>query len=394
MTVRYGRGSHRPAYVCASHHANYGTPLCQSLAGPELDQDVSAQVLTALEPAALELSLAAAQHLERERVDLLQLWERRRERAGYEAERAGRHYRAIEPENRLVARQLAREWEEKLAAQQQLEEEYERFLQRQPRLLSVAERAAIRELAADIPALWHASTTTVAERKEIIRQVVERVEVAVVGKSEQVQVTIVWAGGSQTRGMLIRPVGRINQLSYYPQLCERVRILVADGWSAAAIAAQLHAEGYRPAKRATQFSREGVQDLIQRLGLRTSAKPRTDAGSLGPDEWCLVDLAHRLDMPSATLHNWTMRGWVQPRRQMQVHGRRQWIIWADQAEVERLRCYRQRPAGALLHDRWVRGDQATDGTAPILSIEQVAGNGEYVSVSVGAMVLEEKLSTE
>jgi Recombinase zinc beta ribbon domain len=49
MTVRYGRGSRRPAYVCASHHANYGTPLCQSLAGPELDQYVSAQVLTAQE---------------------------------------------------------------------------------------------------------------------------------------------------------------------------------------------------------------------------------------------------------------------------------------------------------------------------------------------------------
>ncbi len=58
---------------------------------------------------------------------------------GLETERAGRHYQALEPENRLVARQLARVWEEKLAAHQQVEEDDARFLQRQPRLLSAAQ---------------------------------------------------------------------------------------------------------------------------------------------------------------------------------------------------------------------------------------------------------------
>ncbi|MBW4555101.1 MAG: hypothetical protein KME59_04025 [Trichormus sp. ATA11-4-KO1] len=58
------------------------------------------------------------------------------ERAAFEAERAGRHYRLVEPENRLVARQLATEWEEKLALQQSLKEDYQRFCHQQPRLLS------------------------------------------------------------------------------------------------------------------------------------------------------------------------------------------------------------------------------------------------------------------
>lgn len=87
-----------------------------------------------------------------------------------ETERAGRHYRSVEPENRLVARQLAREWEEKLAAKQQLQEDYQRFLHKQSRLLSAEEREMIRQLALDIPALWQAATTTDAQRKEIIRQ--------------------------------------------------------------------------------------------------------------------------------------------------------------------------------------------------------------------------------
>jgi len=385
MTVRYGNGAHRPTYVCATHHASYGGPLCQSLAGPELDEYVSSHVLAALEPAALDLSLAAAEQLERERADLLQLWQQRRERAAYEAERAGRHYRAIEPENRLVARQLAREWEERLAGKQQLEEEYERFLQRQPRLLSTAEQAPIRQLAANIPALWHAASTTVTERKEIIRQVVEGVEVTVVGQSEQVQVTIAWAGGSQTTGTFIRPVGRLDQLSYYRQLCDRIRTLVAKGWSAAAIAGHLNDEGYRPAKQAVRFSREGVQDLIQRLGLRPPAKQRHQEVRLGADEWWLADLAQALAMPRTTLETWIRRGWVQARHQEQVLGRRQWVVWADHAEVERLRRHRQRPAGAVLHDRWVSSDQAMDGAGPIVSMEQVGDDAPHLGVLNGEL---------
>src|SRR6185312_584988 len=108
----------------------------------------------------------------------------------YEAARAERQYQAVEPENRLVARTLERAWEEKLAAQQRLEEEYHRFVRQQPRGLTAQERAAIRRLAADIPALWTAASTTAAERKEIIRQVVERVVVEAQGASERVRVRL------------------------------------------------------------------------------------------------------------------------------------------------------------------------------------------------------------
>src|SRR5437660_541093 len=122
-------------------------------------------------PAALELSLTATERVEQERVELDRLWQQRRERAAYEVERAARQYHAVEPEHRLVARTLERAWEEKLAAKLQLEEEYHRFVQQKPRLLSEAEREAIRRLATDLPTLWRASTTTAADRKEIIRQV-------------------------------------------------------------------------------------------------------------------------------------------------------------------------------------------------------------------------------
>ena len=238
-------------YDCAHRRNHYGEALCQHVAGPSLDAFVTQHVLAALEPAALELSLAAAEQVEHERAAVAQLWEQRRERAAYETERAARQYQAVEPENRLVARTLERAWEEKLQAQQALEEEYHRVLQQQPRILTSEERDAIRQLAADIPALWNAPTTTDADRKEIIRQVVERVEVDAQGTSEQVRVRISWAGGGQTEGVLIRPIARYTQRSDYARLCARVQELTEAGWSLEAIAHQLEADGFPPLAQRT-----------------------------------------------------------------------------------------------------------------------------------------------
>ncbi len=224
MIVRYESAQAGPAYVCARHAGDYGAPHCQQVPAPPLDAFVSRHVLTALEPAALELALTATERLERERAELLALWQQRRERAAYEAERARRQYDAVEPENRLVARTLERQWEEKLAAQEQLEEAYHRFQREQPRTLLEAERAAIRRLAADVPALWAAAATTAADRQELIRQIVDAVVVAADGRSERVQVTIRWIGGGQTTGTVIRPIRHASDLSTHAEICEQVRL--------------------------------------------------------------------------------------------------------------------------------------------------------------------------
>ncbi|HMB06761.1 MAG TPA: hypothetical protein VKP69_23865, partial [Isosphaeraceae bacterium] len=95
----------------------------------------------------------------------------------------------------LVARTLEQRWEEALRGVRQVDEEYERFVNASPPRLSVADRDRIRALAADIPALWHAPETAAADRKEVIRCLVERVVVTVAPDSEQVGVSIHWQGG-------------------------------------------------------------------------------------------------------------------------------------------------------------------------------------------------------
>ncbi len=173
--------------------------------------------------------MAAAARAEDERATLDKLWRQRLERARYAAGRARRQYQLAEPENRLVNRQLEADWEAALAETTRLEADYQRFTEQQPATLSPAERAAIQALAADLPQVWNAPSTTQADRKELLRILIEDITVNVAGDSELVHVTITWAGGHKTSGQAVRPVARLDQLSYYPALLARVTELAEAG---------------------------------------------------------------------------------------------------------------------------------------------------------------------
>lgn len=339
MTSTYNNNGAGLRYHCNREKVDYGGAKCQSLAGVPLDAWLSDQVLQALEPAALEVSLEVAADVEAQRQRLHQQWAKRLERGGYEVDRAARQYQAVEPENRLVARTLERQWEEALAAEEQLKADYRRFVAEQPATLSSAERDAIRCLASDLPALWQAETTTSVDRQTIIRQLVERVVVTVQGESEQVELEVHWMGGHRTETRRRRPVARLDQLSYYPELLGRVATLHQEGLSRGAIAEMLNTEGWRPAKRRETFTADMVGSLLVRQGLSVR-QMRSRLVAREANEWCLPELAYSLEMPHPTLYVWMRKGHLKARRD---EVSRQWLIWADTNELERLRALRQAP---------------------------------------------------
>ncbi|MEU6657360.1 recombinase family protein [Streptomyces sp. NPDC046900] len=355
MSVRYHvREGHRQAdYACARELVDYGGRLCQAMAGTGIDTHVTAHVLAALEPAAVAVSLHAVEQIEADRARVDHIWRQRIERAGIDVDRARRRYRLAEPENRLVVRQLEQEWEQALAAQQQLQEDYARFTATRPPVLTPAERAQITARAADLPALWHAETTTITDRKEIIRAVVEKVHLAIVGDSEQVTCTITWAGGHTTTGTATRAVARLEQLSYYPQLLDRVRELAEQGYRARAIVERLAAEGFRAAKGHDKISNRAVDRLLDQLGFppRRRRRPTSPPGEApGPNEWWLDDLATELGMPAITLRDWATKGWARGRRESRPPHR--WILHADPGELAALRERRARPPGWYTRRYW------------------------------------------
>jgi DNA invertase Pin-like site-specific DNA recombinase len=316
----HGRGG-RDAYYCCNTAVDVGrTDPCPGIKVCVLDNLVAQQVLLALEPASLELSLEAARNVQRERERLDQHWRQQLQRAAYEASRAERQYEAVEPENRLVARTLEQRWEAALCRQRQLQEDYARFQQQQPLPPTAAQCAVIERLASDIPALWHSTEITSAERGQIVRCLLRRVKVHVERDSEHVDVTLHWQGGFTSQHALLRPVAHYTQLRDYDRLLKRVSQLWSEGEAAREIARRLDAEGFRP-PRAEHFTPEMVRRLWR----------RSRRGDLSDHEWRMSSLSRRLSIPETRVRDWIRRGWVHARK-----SGRTWIAWADSEELRRL----------------------------------------------------------
>jgi DNA invertase Pin-like site-specific DNA recombinase len=343
MMVAYSGQASNLRYNCGRAMVDYAEPLCQGLAGRVLDDLVAAQVLAALEPAALELNLAAAGDIEQERARLHQDWQQKLERARYEAERARRRYDEVEPENRLVARELERRWEQALKEECRLKEEYARFSRNQPKGLSASEQEEIRALA-QVPALWHAPAATAADRQRIVRLLITEVIATVRGQSEWVDVTIHWVGGFKSSHELVRPVQRYQQMADYGKLLNRIDELRKAGRTLAEVAKHLNRDGFHPPKRSAIFTNVIVSGLLAKYG-RTGARPRAlaEPGILKEHEWLLTDLARKLEMPQATLHRWRRVGWIHARKLPTPRG--EWAIWADADELDRMARVRTCPRG-------------------------------------------------
>jgi sugar-specific transcriptional regulator TrmB len=120
------------------------------------------------------------------------------ERASYEASRAERRYRAVDPDNRSVARGLEREWEESLSALEAARAELARREEERPRVLSEAERTSLLAVGADLNAVWNAPTTSPRDRKELLRTLLEEVIVKVERDKYGAHLTMRWKGGALT----------------------------------------------------------------------------------------------------------------------------------------------------------------------------------------------------
>lgn len=357
MVANYNHNGHCVRYTCSSQQQFYHEPSCQTLNGPLLDGLLTELVLKAMTPAALEVSLRAAEDIEAERQALDRHWRQRLERTHIAEERARRQYDAVEPENRLVARTLERTWEEALAEHARLQAEYERFQRDQPARLSEAEMAAITALTHDLPALWRAPTTTQADRQTIVRLLLDRVVVEVIDRSEQVRVECHWAGGHRTHHHLVRSLGTLSALSTYDALLARVTALHHEGLDASKIATALNAEGWQSARSSRRFGPTVVLKLLVHLGLmERTIRPLPPGVERQPNEWTPEELAAHVGMTRYMLDTRVKKAGLRLRLiGGSPQGRR--LIYADAADVEALKAAKPTPL------RWC-GIPVPDGATP------------------------------
>jgi hypothetical protein len=201
--------------------------------------------------------------------------------------------------------------------------------------LSAAQREQVRQLAQDIPELWSSESTTPVDRQQLVRLLIERIEVEVQGRSEQVKLAITWSGGFISRHAFARSVNSYEQLADYARLSDRIEGLRAQGKSMAEVANDLNAEGFLPPRRVTRFTGGMVAGLLARKYAKAGASHgQRLAEALRKGEWLLGDLARHLGMPAATLHHWRKAGWLRARKLPGPAGL--WAIAASGPERRRL----------------------------------------------------------
>jgi hypothetical protein len=180
---------------------------CLNVGGVGIDEAVANAFLDAITPAAVEASRLAFEQLQTNRDAALQQWRLQVERARYEAERAERRYRSVEPENRLVARGLETEWEKRLRDLAAAENELRQREQHHASILTPEHSQRLRMLGSDLRRVWAAPTTTDRDRKELIRTLLEEVILSVERIPPQAQIRMRWKGGTITElsTPLLRP---------------------------------------------------------------------------------------------------------------------------------------------------------------------------------------------
>jgi DNA invertase Pin-like site-specific DNA recombinase len=193
-----GRNS-TPGYHCAGKDIVQGRGVyCLNIGGLAIDEAVATAFLDAVTPAAVDAVWLTIQQLQTNRDSALAQWRLEIERLQYEAQRAERRYRSVEPENRLVARGLETEWESRLCDLAAAEAELRRRQQQQPNAITPEQLKRVQALGSDLRQVWSAATTTDRDRKELLRTLVEEVIVDVKRTQGQAHLILRWRGGTVT----------------------------------------------------------------------------------------------------------------------------------------------------------------------------------------------------
>jgi DNA invertase Pin-like site-specific DNA recombinase len=269
MTMRYhSRGGRLyPEYVCQREGIEQAQPICQRIPGAGIDQAVSELLVEAVNPVVLEVTLAVEQELQSRLEEADRLRRSQVERARYEAELAQQRYMRVDPNHRLVADSLEADWNHKLHALSEAQQDYERRREQDHKVSSSEQRASILSLASDFPRLWRDKATSDRERKRMVHLLLEDVTL---NRGETITLQIRFKGGAHKRLNLPLPLPSW-QCRMTPKATVREIDHLLDHHTHAQIAALLNERGMVSGSGKAFHSK-----IIARIQLRYGLKPRYD----------------------------------------------------------------------------------------------------------------------
>ena len=301
MSVRYyvrGHGELVPEYRCQRLAVETAAPLCQNFVGAHLDRAIGTLLVETVTPLALEVALAVQEELQARADEADRLRRQQVERARYEAELAQRRYLRVDPDNRMVAESLEADWNQKLRALADAQEEYERQRQADSRLLSDQQRQEILGLASDFPRLWADPEVPQRERKRMARLLIDDVTLL---RTDEIVAQVRFRGGATHTLHLPIPLPAPLLRKTPPHIVAEVDRLL-DDHTDAEIASILNERGVRPAL-GEQFTAGTVLHIRHRYGLPSRFTRLRDKGML-----TLVETASQLGLHPQTVKAHARRG--------------------------------------------------------------------------------------
>jgi len=308
MSTRYRGAGRRGDYQCRA--ATDVSAVCFAVAADAIDAAITKLVLEAINPAEIDLALAVVRETERQVSEVDRQWTLRLDRARYDARLAERRYKAVDPDNRVIARTLEREWEEALVAIEALEREHEDVRRRERLEIEDEDRARLVALSRDLSSLWHAPTTTEAERKNLLRMVVSDVTLSPVEvPTRMTRVQVRWETGAVSDFTVPRlREGRATA----PDAIALVRALFGDGTSDAEIAVELNRCGLQTGVQ-ERWTVPAVRRVRYNHGLTRSSRSRRRAPDRRADGlYSIHGIAVRFDVRPAVVRYWVRKGWIDP----------------------------------------------------------------------------------
>src|SRR5712671_389421 len=309
LQVSYGgRVTYSQRYACRGAFSERAEMTCISFGGMRVDRAVAREVLDRVQPFGIEAALAAMESLGRERLDKLKQLENAVEQACFEAARARRQYDAVDPENRLVAADLERRWNEKLEALRAAEEQLSQIHAEPAPSIQAADRVRLLALADDRSRAWSRPGVTIETRKKIVRLLISEIIVDVL--ADKIALIIHWQGGDHTRLEVAKNKAGQTRWTTDVDIVKLVQVLArqmpdaaiaaalnrtrkftghGNGWTRAAVCSLRHQRGiaiYRDGER-NERGEMTLDEAAQALNVSRSTVWRMiDEGVLPADHPC------------------------------------------------------------------------------------------------------------
>ena len=307
LCVQYKGGTQ---YLCNHLRQQHGEPVCQRLPGTPIDERVTGWFMEALTPAAIDLSSQTLAKADAQRAALFMARRQQLQRLRYAANRAERQYQQVDPENRLIAAELERRWETALRELREAEARSAHDEQHVPVWAIPADLLeALHDIGPRLPELWEQGLFSSAQKKAVLRSLIDKVVVHRVGgrRGDRIHIRVVWRGGATTTVDLPVSIGRFADRAGAAEMEATVLHLAREGQSDSEIAALLTAHGHRSARGVTVLP-STVRTIRLRhrvLNRESQSHPRCVKGY-----WTIPQLAEKLNISrhwiSDRIHNGTI----------------------------------------------------------------------------------------